>query len=418
MKKYRITGILLLILSITMHCIRSREADHQISGPEQPLHDRVLVLDSHLDTPMFLLGGAWDPDSAGHGETIMKSRVDPPRIKQGGADALFFAVFVSQAARDRAGYLDARNMADRLQQAVFKAIAAHAQDLEFALSVNDVRRICGTGKCAILMGMENGYPVGRDLDMIETYFKRGIRYITLCHSRNNDICDSSTDPSGPEWDGVSPFGEQVIGEMNRLGIMIDVSHISDEAFDDVLRLSSAPVIASHSCCRALYDNPRNLTDAMIADLAAKGGVIQINLCSFYLKALAANAPADSAEQVMQKSQGSYYGLRTQDERLDYMRHWLEIDEKYPGDLADVTDLVNHIDHAVRVGGIDHVGIGSDLDGGAQIRGCMDIAGFPNITAELVKRGYSEEDIAKIWGENLLRVFQEVETLSARKPPAS
>ena len=257
--------------------------------------------------------------------------------------------------------------------------------------------------------MENGYPVGQDLSLIKMYYDLGARYITLCHTRNNDICDSSTDEDGPEHGGLSEFGEQVVAEMNRLGMLIDISHISDDAAEDVLNLSKAPVIASHSCARALCDNPRNLNDKLLTQLADKNGVIQICLMSDYLRKI----EQDSQRVAMTKElRGEYrrYSKMSEEERQHLWVRWEEVNQKYPAKLATVSDLVDHIDHVVKVAGIDHVGIGSDFDGGGALADCQDVSQMGNITLELVRRGYSEEQIGKIWSGNFLRVLSEAETL--------
>ena len=208
--------------------------------------------------------------------------------------------------------------------------------------------------------------------MIESYYDLGARYMTLSHSSNNDICDSSTDPQGPEHGGLSPFGEEVVAEMNRLGMMVDVSHISDAAVWDVLAITTAPIIASHSNARALYDHPRNLSDDLLNAIAENGGVVQVNLLY-----LSPNDP-DTGERI-----------------------------------STVSDVVDHIDHIVEVAGIEHVGIGSDFDGGGVVDGCEDVSKFEAITLELVKRGYNKNEIRKIWSENFMRVFREVEDVAGR-----
>ncbi len=374
------------------------------------IHNDAITIDSHLDTPMNMLNSDWDIGERHDPKQFGSGKLDLPRMKEGGLDCAVFAVFVSQAVRNPAGYASARTQASQMIEAIESMVIQHPDLVEIARSADDIRQITATGRRAVMMGMENGYPIGRDLFAVKSYYDRGIRYITLCHSRNNDICDSSTDPKGSEWGGLSPFGVKVVREMNRLGILVDVSHISDKAFFDVLEYSKAPVIASHSCCRALYDNARNLSDSMLTALAFHGGVVQINLCSFYLKKLAPNPQADSARKVLQAEYGSYYSIEDQTTRNEYLEKWFEIQQKYPGEKASLSDLADHIDHAVQVAGIDHVGIGSDFDGGAGIEGCMDVSEMPNITRELVRRGYSDDDIRKIWGENFLRVLEAAEEL--------
>jgi len=257
------------------------------------------------------------------------------------------------------------------------------------------------------IGMENGFPIGKDLNNLKRYYDMGVRYITLCHVKNNDICDSSTDKDGPEHHGLSEFGRRVVTEMNRLGMIIDVSHISDKAFYDVLKLSKTPVIASHSCVRALCDNPRNISDEMLKALAVNGGVIQICLVNEYLKKLQPNPEREHALKALQQKYGPWEKVMDSEVRKKYRNEYYTVIEKYPQEKATVQDVVDHIDHVVELAGIDHVGIGTDFDGGGGVDGCDDVSEMPNITTELVKRGYSEDDIRKIWGSNFMRVFREV-----------
>ncbi|HUW91835.1 MAG TPA: membrane dipeptidase, partial [Bacteroidales bacterium] len=245
---------------------------------------------------------------------------------------------------------------------------------------------------------------------VKQYYDLGARYITLCHSANNDICDSSTDPAGPEHQGLSPFGEEVVREMNRIGMMIDVSHISDQSFYDVLEITTAPVIASHSSCRALCESPRNLNDEMLLALKKNGGIIQICILSEYLKQPEPNPELDEKMKELRekwKAKGTELTEAQQEQR------WSEFSalrEKY-SKLATVADAVNHIQHVVDVIGVDYVGIGSDFDGGGGIEGCSDVSMMKNITKELIRRGYSNEDIAKIWGGNVMRVMTAAESAS-------
>ena len=340
---------------------------------EDPLkiHENILTIDTHVDTPFYMyvvdsefdLGKRHDPYESG-------SKIDFPRMKEGGLDAIFFAIFVWQGERTPEGNKDAKEKALDMFSIIHENLERHSELADLALRAEDAYRIEKEGKRAVFIGMENGYPIGNDLSLIKTYYDLGARYMTLCWSMNNDICDSSTDLEGPEHGGLSDFGRKVVAEMNRLGMIVDVSHISDEAFDDVLEVTTAPVIASHSGARAIYDHPRHLDDGMLRKIAENGGVIHVLF--MYVK---------------------------------------EPDLGGPGENATVSDVVDHIDHIVEVAGIDHVGIGSDFDGGGGVEGCFDVSEMPNITIELVNRGYSREEIRKIWGGNFLRVLRAVEKSS-------
>ena len=262
--------------------------------------------------------------------------------------------------------------------------------------------------------MENGYPIGNDLSLIQTYYTKGARYITLCHTRNNDICDSSTDST--EYNGLSEFGNSVVKFMNKTGMMVDVSHMSDKSFYDVIALSKAPVIASHSCCRALCDNPRNMDDAMLRALAKNGGVIQMCILSAYVKKQAPNPARDSAFASLRKKYQNFDNL-SKAEMDNARRDWDALDDMYSQPLATVSDVVDHIDHIVKIAGIDHVGIGTDFDGGGGVTGCFDVSQMKNITIELLKRGYTIGDIRKIWGGNLMRVMKKVRKVARKLNPA-
>jgi membrane dipeptidase len=284
----------------------------------------------------------------------------------------------------------------------------HCKDLAtIALSADDLAACSHQGKKAVYIGIENGYPIGKDLSLIGRFYDLGARYITLCHTRNNDICDSSTDKDGPEHGGISDFGREVVREMNRLGIMIDVSHMSDEAFFDVIEISKTPVIASHSNARAVLDHPRNLSDEMLLKLAENGGVIQLCLVSDYVAELPANPERDALmEELWAKY--DYWNEMDDSAKLALEQEYYSLNNKYPPELATVDQFCDHLDHIVDLIGIDHVGFGSDFDGGAALEDCYDVSELPNVTLELLKRGYSRSDLKKFWSGNLLRVMKEVE----------
>lgn len=376
------------------------------------LHDKVLTVDTHTDTPMRLARGEYDLGTV-HDPSNRDGKIDFPRMKQGGLDAVFFAVYVDQGPRTPEGNEKAKQYALKVIDLVHQTIKKYPQRVELALTAEDAYKIEKKGKRAIYIGIENGYPVGKDISLIKKYYDLGARYITLCHSSNNDICDSSTDDNGPEHNGLSDFGKRVVQEMNRLGMVIDVSHISDKSFYDVLELSKAPVMASHSCARALCDHERNLTDDMLKKLAETDGVIQVCMVSDFVKKHP-DPQRNAAFKALWEKRKRFHQLpekEQQEKREEMMKEWRQLRKKYPGEFATVADLVNHIDHIVKVAGIDHVGIGSDFDGGGGLKDCSDVSKIGNITLELVKRGYTEEQIRKIWGGNFMRVFKKVEETS-------
>ncbi|MGQ9620461.1 MAG: dipeptidase [Bacteroidales bacterium] len=394
----KVPHILITCLIILSSCTNS---GNKIINKAEKIHFSVLTVDTHCDTPINLMKPGFEL-----GEKQNFGCVDFPRMKEGGLDAEFFAVFIGQGPRDDSSYIRANRRALSIFEAIRKNVEKNSEKAQIALSPDDIYRINKEGKIGVFIGVENGYPIGKDISVIKQYYGLGARYITLSHSRNNDICDSSTDPAGPEHSGLSQFGEEVVREMNRLGMMVDVSHISDEAFYDVLKVTKVPVIASHSSCRALCENPRNLSDDMLLALKKNGGVIQICLLSNYLKSPEANPELDSAINSIRKKYGSAETLDEQKKKQ--MRDEIHTAQKQYEKLATVKDAVDHIDHVVQIIGIDHVGIGSDFDGGGGIEGCRTVSEMKNITIELVRRGYTRRDIEKIWGGNVMRVMRRAE----------
>ncbi|MCX6247649.1 MAG: dipeptidase [Bacteroidetes bacterium] len=379
----------------------------------EAVHRKILTIDSHTDTPLHLTEPGFDL-SKRHDTQKDHSRLDFPRMKEGGLDAAFFAVFVSQGKRTPEGNFRAQARADALFDSIYAVLARFPGEAGLAVTPTDAWKLKKEGKRAIFIGIENGYPIGNDLSLIKAYYAKGARYITLCHTRNNDICDSSTDST--EFNGLSEFGRNVVQFMNKTGVMVDVSHISDKSFYDVIALSKAPVIASHSCARALCDNPRNMNDDMLRALAKNGGVIQMCILSGYVKKEPPNPVRDSAFASLRKKYKNYENLSRA--AMDSARQeWDALDDKYSQPKATVSDVVDHIDHIVKVAGIDHVGIGTDFDGGGGVIGCADVSQMKNITRELLKRGYSTHDIGKIWGGNLMRVMTKVRKVSKRLSPS-
>ena len=397
--------ILGLILILINGCLLM-DKETRLRHKAKRIHRRVLTIDTHTDTPLQLVRYNNDLSVRGDARALKGGQLDFIRMQEGGLDATFFAVFMGQGERTPQGNNRAYSKALAIFDAIYKAVGRHPQLAEVALRSDDAARLEKAGKRAIYIGIENGYPIGTDLSNVKSFYDLGARYITLCHTKNNDICDSSTDTT--EHDGLSDFGCQVVREMNRLGLMVDVSHISDKAFYDVLELSSVPVIASHSCARARRDNPRNIDDDMLRALAKNGGVLQMCLLSYYIKEIEQSAARDSAYKIFKEKWGEY-DERTEEEKdlAQIASHKLE--QEIPEKLAAVSDAVDHIDHMVKIMGVDHVGIGTDFDGGGGLEDCYDVSELGNITLELVRRGYSEEEIAKIWGGNLMRVFRAVES---------
>ena len=390
--------VVLVVLLIVSACSTTEE---KLTRRADKIHEDFLTVDTHCDTPMSLISNGFDL-----GVRHEEGCVDFPRMVEGGLDAEFFAVFIGQGPRNDTAYNNVHRQALEIFDAIHKNVSSNSTMSELAVSPDDAYRLKKNRKIASFIGLENGYPIGKDITRVREYYDLGARYITLCHSSNNDICDSSTDPNGVEHGGLSDFGEEVLKEMNRLGMMVDVSHISDKAFYDVIKLSKAPVIASHSSSRALCSSPRNLTDDMLHALKSNGGVIQICILSSYIKTPEPNPELDAK---LGELKTKYNGLTdlTDDQKKSYRGERRAINDMYRK-LATVADVVDHIDHVVQVTGVDHVGIGTDFDGGGGVDGCRSVAEMKNITIELLRRGYSREDIGKIWGGNIMRVFRKVQ----------
>ncbi len=373
------------------------------------IHDRILTLDTHADTPLRMIEPGFDMAER-HDPNETGSKVDYPRMKEGGLDAIFFAAFVAQDIRNDAGNNRAKTLCLQMIDSIHASTQRNSDIVGLALNPDDAYTLEKAGKRAIYIGIENGYPIGDDLSNVALYFEKGVRYITLVHSSNNDLADSATDSEGTEHGGISAFGAEVVREMNRLGIMVDVSHGNDSVFYDAIALSKAPIIASHSNARAVTNHKRNMTDEMLKLMAKNGGVVQLTMLANYLREAPPNPRRDSAAAALRASMKPV-GEMTEEERTAMRQAFRELNEKYPAPPATVKHVADHIDHIVKVAGIDHVGIGCDFDGGGGIEGVFDASEVMNITIELVKRGYTEDQIQKIWGGNLIRVFKEVQAIA-------
>ena len=371
-------------------------------------HQRILTLDTHVDTPLRLKYEGIDL-SQHHDPHKYNSKLDFPRMDEGGLDAVFFAIWTPQGARTDSAHFAIKQQALDILDLVETEIGKLPDRAEIVTKAEDASRLQAKGKHAIYLGLENGYPLGTEIQNLDLFYDRGIRYVTLCHMTNNEICDSSNDTT--EHGGLSPFGVDVIKQMNQLGMMVDISHTSEATVEQAVALSQAPVIASHSCSKAMCDNPRNLSDSLLTLIASKGGVIQMCLLSDYITPDPPQEARDSARAIL-KQKWKGIDRQTDTNREAYRLEWGELNRNFPRELPSVADAVDHIDHMVKLVGIDHVGIGTDFDGGAALSDCFDVSELPNITIELFKRGYSEDHIQKIWSGNLLRVFSQVEQLAA------
>jgi membrane dipeptidase len=389
-------------------------ADADLAARAAALHRRLFTIDTHLDTPtvQWLLPG-WD-FSRRHDWPNDYSQCDLPRMREGGLTAAFFAIYLEPSARTPAALLAARNRTLRFLVNARETIARHATECALALTADDGPRIAATGKRAIYLSIENGYAIGQDLSLLTTYQQLGVRLAGITHWKNNDLGDSSTDEK-PEWNGLSPLGRDYVKECNRLGLVIDASHASDAVLREVLALSRTPVVLSHSGCKALCDEKRNIDDDLLHQLAAKGGVIHLNAVAAFVAKRPDNPAYTAAEDQLDKR---YEGRELSDaESGEKEWEWLKLTRKfYPVPSATLEDYMKHVFHAIEVAGIDHVGIGTDLDGGGRLAGLEDMSDYPKITLALLQHGYSEADISKIWGGNTLRVLRAAEEYARSEQP--
>lgn len=400
----------------------AQDQDADLVQKARAIHDAIVTLDTHKDISPLLapeklpadpvtrerFRRMYDPSVWGD------QQVDFPKMRKGGYDCAFFIVYVAQGRTDPAGYHRALREAKKKFEAIHRMARLFPEDIEIALSPDDVLRIARAGKLVACLGVENGYPMGEDLSRIREFWELGARYMSITHNGHNQLGDSHT-PAEPLHGGLSELGARAIDEMNRVGIMVDVSHAAKSTMMQAVRRSRAPVIASHSACRALCNHSRNLDDEQLRAIARNGGVVQIVALAAFVKdaterrrAIAAlrrrlglpprGMPADASVEEVRRLQASLAeGMK-------------EIDLRYP--RGSVADFVDHIDHAVAIMGIDHVGVASDFDGGGGVEGWDDASETFHVTLELVRRGYTREQIEKIWSGNTLRVWGEVERVAA------
>ncbi|WP_421864090.1 dipeptidase [Parvibaculum sp.] len=421
--RYGIAAVAALVLLAALWTLRPS------FGPSEPerspeeiaasIHKKAIVIDTHVDIPSFLGSGKYDPGLRGS----FPIQVDLPRMREGGLDAVFFIVYVSQTERGAAGYAQAASEALAKFAAIRRMTDIQYKDeVGLALTAADVRKLHEEGKRIALIGIENGYSIAKEPALLDFYYDLGARYFGLVHNGHNDLADSAQpreklgdrpNEEDGEHGGLSALGREAIGRANDLGMMVDVSHSSRAATLAAVEVSRSPVIASHSAAAALRDHPRNLSDKEMKAIAAKGGVVQIVAFDEYLH------PVPEEKKAARRELAGSLGLTSLDAvfgadeetKAKFIEGLAEIDAKWP--RASVALLADHIGYAVKLIGIDHVGIASDFQGGGGIEGWSHAGETPNVTAELVRRGYSQEEIVKIWGGNLLRVMEAAER--ARQP---
>jgi membrane dipeptidase len=407
----RLLVLTALSLTVLLGCQSSPDASNSAPPDEEPRTERsradslaqeALLVDGHVDLPYRLLDYYENP-----ADSTVGGDFDYPRARAGGLDAPFMSIYIPTELQGTPGAATAR--ADTLIDLVERIATEHPGAFTIATSPAEVRRIAETDALALPMGMENGAGIGDDLDNLQHFYDRGIRYVTLTHGEHNRIGDSSYDDSPPRWNGLSPFGEKVVAEMNRLGIMVDISHVTDPTAEDVLARTEAPVIASHSSARHFTPGwERNISDALIEGVAETGGVVMITFGSSFLR----SAYQEQDDPIRAKMNAHIDSMGWAEGSREAVLYEEEVRARHP--IGTVADVADHIDHAVELVGVDHVGLGSDFDGVFALpEGLQDASGYPKLVAELLDRGYTEAEIKQILGQNVMRVWSEVEATARR-----
>lgn len=381
---------------------RADWSEQKLTALARSIHESCLTLDTHMDVPIVLKRPGFDI-SEEHSWHDHASQVDFPRMKSGGMDGGFFVVYVGQGPLTFEGRANAIKSGFEIADLIHQTVAAHPDLAAIATSSEEAYAIRANGKRVVFLGIENGYTIGRNIDLLKDYYDKGVRYFGITHTKNNDLADSSTDPKGNLHMGLSDLGRAAVDECNRLGIMVDISHASDKTAWDILERSKTPVLASHSGCYACYPHPRNLNDALLKEIAKRDGVVQMNMFSAYMM----DVPPDEERSAATKAWFEKYrnGRElTEAESLASIEEFVAIQKKHPKPLSTVSAVVDHIDRMVDVMGMDHVGLSGDFDGGGGVDGSMDIGQMMPVTVEMLRRGYSEGDLEKFWGANVMRVL--------------
>ncbi|MBI5767618.1 MAG: dipeptidase [Verrucomicrobia bacterium] len=401
---------LLVCFFLAAFCALRAETEAELAARAAALHARLFTIDTHVDTPtLSLRRTGWDI-SLRHEARKDFSQLDFPRMREGGLKAAVFAVYVDQGPRTPEGYAAVRDNALRSFLRVREMAARHPGECELALSAADGRRIAAAGRRAIFLSVENGYAVGKDLTLLQTYREFGMRFFGFVHNGNNDLADSSQPGVvGPEWEGLSPLGREAVKECNRLGLVIDGSHASDETVRQLLALSQTPIVLTHSGCAAIRQHRRNVSDELLREIAAKGGVIQVNMVSLFLIDAPPNPELESAAHRREARASGRKLTDAEDAELSVDLYRIKAEKTKV--RATIDGFLKHLFHAIDVAGADHVGIGADMDGGGGVTGIEDVADYPKITLALLKRGLSDADVEKIWGGNTLRVLRAAEELA-------
>lgn len=370
------------------------------------LHESLVVMDTHLDTPALLVQPGFDIMHA-HTFDDDFSQVDVPRMDSGGLDGGFWVIYTPQGPVTEAGFKSSRDTALLRAMAIHNMVATHPDTFALATEPEDAAAIAAQGKKIVYISMENAYPLGEDLSLLETFYKMGLRMVGPVHFKNNQFGDSSTDPDGQQYGGLSPLGKELVKKANELGIILDGSHAHDDLLEDMIELSKTPVILSHSGTKTIYDHPRNVDDSLLKKLVESGGVIHVNAYSSYLKELPKDPERGKAYSELFKKMGGMAQM-SKEEIAALKAERKLIDMEHPAVRATFEDYMAHFLHILKVAGPKHTGVGADWDGGGGVETMMDVAALPKITERLLAEGYTEEDLADIWGNNVLRLLQQAQ----------
>lgn len=404
-----------LVLALAA-CAPSEEPENTNEAPgsataetvnaSQSFHESIAVLDSHLDTPRLFHDPDYDFKKRGSWEEN-RTHVDLPRMNEGGLDGGFWVIYTPQGPLTEEGYQAARNHALMRQTAIREFAAKYHNEVALAFSADDAERILAEGKKVVFQSMENAYPLGTDISLLEHFYIGGLRMVSPAHFAHNQFSDSATDPEEVHA-GLSPEGEKLIEEANRLGMILDGSHTSDQTTRDMIALSKTPIILSHTGADAIYDHPRNIPDDLLIELAESGGVIQMNIFGAYLEKLEPSAERAAAQEKIQADLITQYGSMSDVPRSVAQAAFFELNAMHPAPRSTYEKFMEHTYHVLDLIGPEHVGISGDWDGGGGVDGMSDASMFPRITEDLLEAGYSEEDVMNIWGGNMMRLMRAAE----------
>ena len=372
------------------------------------IHERLMVLDSHLDTPANLSKPDFDI-MADNPTQLGSVQVDVPKMNRGGLDGGFWVIFTPQGPLTDESYEAAFKAASARQDEILKMVADHPDTFELAYTADDAERIAASGKKVVLQSIENSYPLMLDAENLKSFYDKGVRMVGLIHFRDNQFGGSATDFTSPDDTGLTDLGKELVREANRLGMVVDGSHSSDASVKDMMEISTTPVILTHTGLKSVYDHPRNITDEFLQEIAAQGGVIQINAYSAYLEELEDSPERREALEGLKTEFDGVNPFTADDEtKARYMERMQAINAEFPPARSTFEKFMEHMLRALELVGPDHVGMGADWDGGGGVEGMEDVSFLPKVTERLLAEGYTEEDLAKIWGGNLMRVMREAE----------